>query len=115
MDLKERIIVGLTEKVLIKGKKKKKEVMARIDTGATKSSIDLELAKELELGPVLRNKVIKSAHGSTKRPIVAVKTRLAGKSLNCHFTIADRSHMKYKVLVGQNILKRGFLVDPLKK
>jgi hypothetical protein len=115
MDLKNRIIIGLTEEVLIKGKKKKRRIIARIDTGATKSSIDKALAKELELGPVLRNKVIKSAHGSTKRPIVAVKTRLAGRSLNCHFTIADRSHMKYKVLIGQNILTRGFLIDPLKK
>ena len=35
--------------------------------------------------------------------------------MKSEFTIADRTHMKYKILVGQNILKEGFLVDPMKK
>jgi hypothetical protein len=38
----------------------------------------------------------------------------AGRKMRAYFTIADRVHMKYRVLVGLNILKRGFLVDPSK-
>jgi hypothetical protein len=29
--------------------------------------------------------------------------------------VADRSHLKYKILIGQNILKKGFIIDPQKK
>ncbi len=34
--------------------------------------------------------------------------------MKVHFSIADRAHMKYKVLIGKNILKKGFLIDPSK-
>ena len=30
-------------------------------------------------------------------------------------TVADRSHMKYKMLIGQNVLKKGFIIDPEEK
>ena len=41
---KDRIIIGLAEQILIKGRNKTKSVSAKIDTGATKSSIDSRLA-----------------------------------------------------------------------
>jgi len=32
------------------------------------------------------------------------------------FTLADRSHMTFPMLIGQNILTKGkFLIDPLKE
>ena len=41
---------------------------------------------------------------------------LKGIILEEEFTLADRSHMTYRILLGQNILKKGnFLIDPLKK
>jgi len=112
----KRLVIGLSEKVtLISPTKKKKKVMARIDTGATKSSVDARLAAELALGPVIKTKLVKSASGSKLRPVITANIKLAGKTLKSEFTIADRSHMKYRVLVGQNILKEGkFLIDPNK-
>lgn len=112
-----KIIVGLTEKVTLISStgKKKKRVIARIDTGATKSSIDARLAAELSLGPVIKTKLVKSASGSKLRPVIKAKIKIVDKTINSEFTIADRSHMKYRVLVGQNILKSGFLIDPSKK
>ena len=104
----EKTVVGLVEKVQIKGR----GVMARIDTGAEHSSIDKELASELKLGPVLRTILIKSASGKTNRPVVETKIRIKGKLINSKFNIANRTHMKYKLLIGQNILKQGFLIDP---
>ena len=110
---KDRIIIGLTETIEITGPQgEMKEVKARIDTGATRSSIDSGLAKGLKLGPVTRTKFVKQAHGGTIRPIMKVEFQLAGRKLKQEFTIADRSHMKFEVLIGQNALKKGFLIDP---
>ena len=112
---KGKLIIGLTEELTVIGKNNKRErVTARIDTGATKSSIDSGLAKELQLGPVTKTRMIRSAHGNALRPIVDVDLRMNGKKINAEFTIADRAHMKYKMLIGQNILKHGFLIDPQK-
>ena len=111
-----KITVGLTEKIgLMSSNGSNKEVVAKIDTGATRSSIDIKLASKLNLGPVIKSKVIKSAHGNKLRPIVAAEILLAGKKIKSEFSLADRSHMRYNVLVGVNILKHGFLVDPSKK
>ena len=111
-----KIIVGLTEKIhLVSNNGNDKDVVAKIDTGATRSSIDLNLASKLNLGPVIKSKMIKSAHGNKLRPIVEAEILLAGKKIKSEFTLADRTHMKYSVLIGVNVLKQGFLVDPAKK
>ena len=39
---------------------------------------------------------------------------LAGKKITTLGNIADRSHMKYKALVGRTALK-GFMIDPSKE
>ncbi len=105
-----KTLIGLTEEVRIIGERSKR-VVARIDTGATRSSIDVGLAHELGLGPEVRTVKIKSATGSSVRGVVKAKIIIAGRKIKASFTLADRKHMKYRVLVGQNILKRGFLID----
>jgi hypothetical protein len=112
----KKIIVGLTENIRIDAKDgKNKTIKAKIDTGASKSSMDINLASELKLGPVVGTKLVKSAHGNSLRPMIVATINLAGKKIKARFTLADRKHLRYKVLVGVNILKRGFLIDPLKK
>ena len=116
LKLNGKTVVGLTEKIhLVSNNGNDKDVVAKIDTGATRSSIDLNLASKLNLGPVIKSKMIKSAHGNKLRPIVEAEILLAGKKIKSEFTLADRSHMKYSVLIGINVLKQGFLVDPAKK
>src|SRR5574341_383642 len=95
-----KIIIGLTARVVLFGKKGKKEVIARIDTGATKSSIDKGLAQELDLGPALTHTRIKIAHGTRYRPVVTTDVMLGGELMHAEFNIAEREHMKYKVLIG---------------
>ena len=113
---KDKVIVGLTERILVRGTLGKEEgLMARVDTGATKSSIDIKLAAELRLGPVIKTKIVRSASGSGIRPVVMVDVIIADKTFRTEFTLADRSQMKYKVLIGQDILRQGFLIDPVKK
>ena len=109
-----KTVIGLVEKVEIRNSEGKKAVVAKIDTGATKSSIDTNLATELKLGPVIKSKLVKSAHGSKLRPIIEATIELAGMKIKSEFTLADREHMKYRILIGQNILKDGFLIDPTK-
>jgi len=112
----KKTVIGLSEEVIIFGpKNKKKKVMARIDTGATKSSIDIQLAADLALGPILKAALIRSASGTGLRPVVESRIEFADKDITAEFSLADRSHMKFPVLIGQNILKEGFLVDPAKK
>lgn len=113
---KRRIIIGLTEEIQIWSREgKSKDIRARIDTGATRNSIDADLAKELKLGPIVRTKLVKQAQGHTIRPIVMAKFKLAGEIHKEEFTIAERKHMKYSVLIGQNGLNNGYLIDPHKK
>ncbi|MBI2108102.1 ATP-dependent zinc protease [Candidatus Woesearchaeota archaeon] len=110
-----KIVIGLVEKVSIKADgKKAMTIDAKIDTGATKSSMDINLANRLELGPIIKSKVIKSAHGNKLRPIIEADIRIAGINMRSEFTLADRSHLKYIMLIGQDILKNGFLIDPNK-
>jgi hypothetical protein len=112
----KRVILGLTEKLTILSPDNKEEkIVARIDTGATASSMDIKLAAKLKLGPVIKTKIVKSASGIKKRPIIKVKVKINGDIIEEEFTLADRSYMTYPLLVGQNILKKGnFLIDPNK-
>ncbi len=111
----KKTVIGLVEPLTVIGPRgKKAKVLGRIDTGATKSSIDVRLAAELSLGPILKTKIVKSASGKSLRPVVKAKVQLADREFNTDFTIADRAEMKYPVLIGQNILK-GFLIDPVKE
>ena len=113
----KKVIIGLTEKVKIETKKgEKRTIKAKIDTGATKSSMDINLAKQLKTGPVVKSRMVKSAHGNSLRPVVMPTIEIAGKKIRRQFTLADRKHLKYPILIGVNVLKKGgFIVDPSKK
>ena len=112
----QHIILGLHEEITIFGAKGKKEkVLARIDTGATSSSMDHTLAARLELTPLTKTKLIKSALGVKRRPTILAKIKIRHELLETEFTLADRQNLRYPLLIGQNILKIGnYLIDPHK-
>ncbi len=106
-------ILGLIEPVsFVLADGSTKTVLAKIDTGADSSSVDLKLAKEFGLGPVLRTKKVISSHGRSVRPVVSGTIIIGGQKRTEQFTLFDRSHMNYSVLIGKNILMTGFLIDP---
>ena len=111
----EFAVVGFIEKVTCILENTKKVVNARIDTGATKSSIDEALVKELNIGPVVGERIIRNAHGSERRKVVRIQVQVAGKTTTAKFTVANRSQLKYQMLIGRNVLRKGFLIDPTKK
>lgn len=115
MSEKKEAVIGLTEFIYVfsaDGTKKKK-IKARIDTGAQSNSIDSTLAASLNLGPIVNTTMVRSANGNSLRPVINTKIEMGGVELRGRFTIADRTKMKYKVLIGRNILSNsGFLIDP---
>lgn len=97
--------------------KRRKTVQARIDTGAKRTSIDRELARELGLlnedNILWRNRyAYRSAAGRQTRPVVAVTLRIAGRKLKTSASVANRSKMSTPLLIGRNDLE-GFLVNPV--
>lgn len=103
-----KIVLGLVEKVLVNGK----EVNAKVDTGACRSSICKSLYDELCLGPPAGVVKTKSANKTEVRPTTFVDLELKGKKLRVLLNVADRSRMKYSLLIGKDVLTKGFLVDP---
>jgi hypothetical protein len=113
MDYSEKEVIGLVEKVLVynlDGEIKEK-ALARIDTGAAKSSIDIELAAKLKLGPIINHSKVRNSHGTSIRAVVEAKIKIGEKLITEKFNIANRSKMKYRVLVGRNVLKHGFMIN----
>ena len=76
----ERKILGIVEKIKIIGEKKV-ETYALFDTGAKQTSVDIELASEAKLGPVVKTTVIRnpSFKQKTVRPVVEGKIEIAGE------------------------------------
>jgi len=106
-------IINAVEEIKVKGLDGKlTPVMARIDTGASRSSIDKALAKQLGLlkkENILWKDRYYSALGVQPRPIIGFTFWLAGRKIQSSASVADRSKMKYKVLVGRQDLG-GFLI-----
>jgi len=116
----KRNTIGLIENISIKvdsgnGTVKNVKVRAKVDTGASMSSISKRLVKRLGLVHHHRTAIVKSALGKERRNLIKLSIRMHGKALKAFFSVADRKNLSYKVLIGQNVLRLGkFLVDPLK-
>src|SRR5919112_6420965 len=88
------------------------EAFARIDTGAARSSIDIELAKKLGLDLDGAEKItVKSSLGVERRPVVQVTLQIDGRSIPTRVTVNDRSELTSPILVGRHDLNEGFVVD----
>ena len=105
-------IVGEEEPVEIRasGGEEGIEQIAKIDTGATYSSIDDDLARELGVdfeGAEIA--IISSAMGRETRPLVPVRMEVAGETIDTKATVSSRDGMDNQVLVGRRDLG-GFLI-----
>ncbi len=109
--------LGLIETIKIYSSEgEEKEVLAKIDTGASMSSIDVRLSEELGLNEIIGTKKVKSASGVGIRPIIKARIVLKGIEIEAKMTLADRSHMKYPVLIGSDVMSEyNFKVNPKEK
>jgi hypothetical protein len=129
------VILGAVETVSIAGIEQK--FNARVDTGATTSSIDAQNVKEFERNgkkwvkfhvselensqgnklwvevPVIRYANVRQVNTPEvqKRPVVSIPIQLGELKQNVEFTLSDRSHMDHNVLLGREFLKDIAVVD----
>lgn len=116
--------------------KAKENFKARIDTGATTSSInavDIQRferdgkkwvkfnithtkggKKKILEAPIVREaKITQSSKPgeSTERPVVKLHVRVGGIAHSSEFTLTDRLHMEFPVLIGRTFMQDVVLVD----
>ncbi|GGL53651.1 ATP-grasp domain-containing protein [Halocalculus aciditolerans] len=105
-------VIGYTEEVLVSGTSGTRRVLAKSDTGASRTSIDTRLAAEIGAGPIKSMTKVKS--GSVKsgksRPVVDIVVGVGGDRHTVAASLEDRGHMEYPLLLGRDILK-NYQVD----
>ena len=112
---KNRYVVGFVEPVQIADENNLlHRFLARVDSGATRSSIDKKIVEKLNLGPVIGKGLIRNANGQVRRDVIKVTLHIGDETYTEEFTVADRGHLNFPVLIGRNILTKGFLIDPEK-
>jgi len=108
--------ISALEEIMIYGAKKslRKKVVAKIDTGAWRTSVNQKLAEDMGLladDNILWTKKVRSSLGTEVRPVINLRFKLAGKKIATPASVAKRKSLKYQVIIGRKNLK-GFLVDP---
>jgi len=121
----EKIIIGTIEDVVLLPWGAR--LPARIDTGAAKSSLDardlrvqddmVEFKLPQKYGglqlrlPIVNWKHVRTPEGLERRPIVELEICLGSRRIRTEVNLADRSMVKYPLILGRNILKEDYIVD----
>ncbi len=128
---RDKLVVGEVERIWLDPPKA--QVVARVDTGADSSSLHAENRVEFERDgedwvrfdiklddemvtverEILRYvRVYQQADPEgTRRPVVTLRVRLGDLNQKVEFTLADRSHLDFEVILGRNFLTDVALVD----
>ncbi len=109
-------VVNVVESIFIKDTKgNKQEFLAKIDTGALRTSIDTDLAKSLGLlkpNNILFYRHYRSSMGKRhRRPVIELVFWLKGKKVRTTANVANRTHLNTPILIGRRDLGK-FLVKP---
>jgi len=136
--LNDKLVLGQTEWLWIEAVNR--VFAARVDTGATTSSLtaqdivtlerdgqkwarftivpeeDSDNSYEVE-APIARIANIRqsSTNEVDKRPVVRLTVRIGKMTDTAEFTLTDRSHMSYPILLGREFLKDIAIVDVAKQ
>jgi len=129
----DKLVIGSEELVLLNNLQKKYK--ARIDTGATTSSLNATEIVEFERdgkkwvrfnfsqavnndtqiieAKIARTMLIRQVNNSEpiRRPIIELPVQLGDIKMLTEFTLADRGHMTFPVLLGRTFLKDIVMVD----
>jgi len=93
---------------------KRIKVLAKMDTGARRSSVDREFARKLGLlkkKNILWKEKVQSALGKQYREVIGITIWLGGKKIVSTATVANREGLRTRVLVGARDLK-GYVIKP---
>ncbi len=111
---REKKIVGLVEMVEVIGKKGRVRKTALLDTGATRTSIDIKVAAKAGVGPIVASVLIRNASSGnsyTRRPVAQAKIRLKGTTVRTGVNVVDRTGLPYAILIGRDVIHKNFIVD----
>lgn len=100
-------------------------LVSKIDTGAKTSSIHVDsieqsdsnhikvkIANNTKEFKISRIAEVKSSNGiSQKRYFIYMNINIGNQIFKEEFSLVNRKNMKYKVLIGRNILEKDFLID----
>lgn len=113
-EISGRKVIGINEPIeIIDSQGEKYPTLAKVDTGAYRTSVCTSLAEKLGINKVIKYKKVRSALGAEERPIIELSFRLDKRLVTTEAFLANREEMKYDIIVGRKDLKR-FLVDPAK-
>jgi hypothetical protein len=92
---------------------KEVDIIAKVDTGAFSTSVDESFFHSLNLNEeAIKRKMVRNVHGEDIRDVYEVDIIIKGVKITSHINIADRSDMRYKMILGrQDIEKLGALVN----
>jgi len=107
----DRPTIGYTAEVRVGGEGGTTTVVGKVDTGADRSAIDMDLAAEIGAGPVVDSAAIRVGTSTTRRPLVDVDLSVDGGWRETRVGLADRSGKRHPVLLGRDLLD-GFRIDP---
>ncbi|WP_314149538.1 RimK/LysX family protein [uncultured Leifsonia sp.] len=63
--------------------------------------------------PIHDRRVVRSSSGHTEeRIVVLLELSLAGRTVTAETTLSNRDQMGFRMLVGREALRQGFVVDP---
>jgi hypothetical protein len=121
----EKAVIGAVEEVLLLPWGVK--LLARVDTGATTTSLDARHLKVEEniatfqlpdryegmviRVPVVSWKEVRSAGGKEKRPVVEMDLCIGARRIRARVNLNDRSMVNHSLILGRNVLRRHFVVD----
>ncbi|MEM7680421.1 MAG: RimK/LysX family protein [Planctomycetota bacterium] len=112
-------------------------VVAKVDTGARTSAIDVAQIEDLPDGRVrfevvaktepdritqwvtatpVRTSVVKPSHGETQtRPVCLTRVRIGEDELEIELSLVCRANMLCRMLIGRKAIAGRFVVDPGKR
>src|SRR5512136_1743874 len=121
----EKVTIGTVEDVILLPWRIK--LPARIDTGAAKSSLDaqglrvheetVEFRLPRKYGrlllrlPIIEWRHVRTPEGLERRPVVELEICLGFHRIRTPVNLADRSMVKYPLILGRTFLKENFVVD----
>ena len=121
----EKITIGALEEVILLPWGVK--LPTRIDTGATKSSLDaqemtvrddmVEFRLPQQYGglplrlPIVEWRHVRSPGNRERRPVVELEICLGSNRIRTKVNLTDRSSVKYPLILGRNFLRKTFVVD----
>lgn len=127
----QKVVIGWVEQVAIG--MSQLPILAKIDTGADHSSINVSKPKVYYKGRqqwvkfIVKNakgesisvdkevfryaNIKKKSVGLQRRIVIKMKVCIGNFSSDAQINLVDRNHFRYQLLIGRSILRKHFLVD----